>query len=161
AGFHVTNVLLHAASSIVLWRLLLFLEVPGAWLAAAIFALHPVEVESVAWITERKNVLSGLLYLLSAWSYLHVALPRSRPSGGSRDDRSVRREVLLLACSLLAFAGALLSKTVTATLPFSLALILFWKRRRVERRDLLLLGVMLVAGAAMGRRTAWLEVHQI
>lgn len=147
-GYHIVNIALHAAAAVALWRLLVLLEVPGAWLAAAVFAVHPVHVESVAWISERKNVLSGLLALCSARVFLGWAL-----------GRSPGRAAPWWACLL--FAGALLSKTVTASLPVALALVIFWKRGRLERRDVAWLVPMLIAGAAFGALTRHLEATQV
>jgi protein O-mannosyl-transferase len=119
-GYHITNVLLHAFAALLLWRLLSSLTVPGAWLAAALFALHPVHVESVAWVTERKNVLSAVFYLGAALVYLKWA--DTKATGGRR-PRAYFGALLLFIC-------ALLSKTVTASLPAALILVMWWKDGR-------------------------------
>jgi len=150
AGYHAANVILHALNAVLLWRILVFLNVPGAWLAAAVFGLHPVHVESVAWITERKNVLSGFFYLSSAYCYLRFAL----------GDR-VRHGKVWYVAALTLFVGALLSKTVTASLPAALALVLWWRRGRLERRDWLSLLPMFVVGIGFGLLTAWLEREHV
>ena len=148
-SYHLVNILLHATSAVMVWRLLRRLGAPGAFWAGLVFAVHPVQVESVAWITERKNVLSGLLYLLSAAAYLAF----DPPGGG-------RRRWGFYALAVVLFIGALLSKTVTCTLPAALLLVLWWKRPRLSLRDLWPLAPLLGVGTAMGLATAWLErVH--
>ncbi len=122
-GYHVVNVLLHAGTAVLFWRVLAALGVPGAFWAALLFALHPVHVESVAWITERKNVLSGVLYFASLLAYLrHAGLG----SGGARGRG--------YALSLVCFAAALLSKTVVVSLPAVLLIVTWWKGRPLDRR---------------------------
>jgi hypothetical protein len=145
AGYHALNVALHAVSAVVLWRVLLLLQVPGAWLAAAVFAVHPVEVESVAWITERKNTLSGACYLAALLAYLHFAFG------------AARRRWRLYGLALALFIAALLSKTVAASLPAVLVLILWWKRDRLDAAALWPLAPMFALGLGAGLLTAGVE----
>ena len=148
-GYHLVNILLHAAGAVLAWRVLRRLGLPGAWLAAAVFAVHPVLVESVAWVTERKNVLSGVFYLAAGLAYLGF----SRPEGEGPDWRRWGRYALATAL----FAAALLSKTVTATLPAALLLVLWWRRGRLPWRDATALLPWMAASAALAVRTAGLE----
>jgi tetratricopeptide (TPR) repeat protein len=152
-GFHLVNVLLHAFNAILVWLVLRRLRVPGAWLAAAIFALHPVEVESAAWITERKNVLSGAFYLLAMLAYLRFR-PLDPEAEDRRDWRYYRPAIVLFIC-------ALLSKSVTCSLPAVLLLLIWWKRERVGKGDLLDLSRLFVLGAGAGLLTAWMEKHHV
>jgi len=115
-GYHLVNIFLHALAAILVALILTRLRIPGAWLAAGIFALHPVCVESVAWITEQKNTLSAVFYLGAMLSYL-------------RFDESRKRSHYAVAMGL--FVLGLLSKTVTATLPGALLVILWWQRGKL------------------------------
>lgn len=142
-GYHLVNVALHALCALGLWRVLALLRVPGAWWAAALFALHPVHVESVAWVTERKNVQSGAFYFASLLAYLHWE--RRRESGA------------LYAASLLAFAAALLSKTVTASLPAVIAIVLWWRGRRLDASALRPLLPFALLGVLLGLATSIYE----
>jgi len=124
-GYHATNVLLHAASCVLLWRVLLALGVPWAWLGAALFALHPVNVESVTWITQRKSTLPMAFYLLAALAYLRHE--RTAEAGQPRPAA--------YGLALGAFALALLSKTSVVMLPVVLLLLAWWRRGRIVRAD--------------------------
>ena len=138
AGYHLVNVVLHIVNALLLWRLLARLEAPGAWLVAAVFAVHPVHVESVAWVIERKDLLSGLFYLTACLVWTRGgALPRL----WSRD----------YSLSLGLFALGMLCKSIVATLPVAL-LLLHWQRggsaTRAARRLLPFFGVALTLALA-------------
>ncbi|MBN1829033.1 MAG: tetratricopeptide repeat protein [Deltaproteobacteria bacterium] len=134
-GYHVTNVIMHLLCALLLWAVIERLGIPGALLAAAIFALHPVNLESAAWITERKNVLSTLFYLAALFVYLPLAVP---PAGASdrkateipQDSFSHKRYV----AALVLFACALLSKTVAASLPAAIMVIVWFKTGRITMK---------------------------
>ena len=121
-GHHLTNLLLHAASAVtlflVLWRMTAQLW-PSA-LVAAVFALHPLRVESVVWIAERRDVLSGLFFMLTLAAYTEYV----------RHPRSLWRYLLVVAM----FAMGLLAKAMLVTLPALLLLLDFWPLQRFGRR---------------------------
>lgn len=154
-GYHLVNVLLHACGVVLLWRVLERLRVPGAWLAAAIFAVHPVGVESVAWVTERKNVLCAVLYFGSALAYLRYSPLDKEPQTFGR------QRIWFYIASLGLFVLALLSKTVACTLPASLLVVAWWKRGRLRRQDVLPLLPFFAVGLSLGLLTAWLERHHV
>ncbi|WP_242343189.1 glycosyltransferase family 39 protein [Anaeromyxobacter terrae] len=141
-GYHLTNVLLHAATAILLWRVLRALELPGAWLAGLLFAVHPATVESVAWISELKNTLSAPLFLLSVLAWL-----RAERTGGRRE----------LAAALALFALALLAKTSVVMLPVVLLLLAWYRRGRIDRRDVARTAPFFGVALAAGLATIWFQ----
>lgn len=142
-GYHLANLAFHVTAACLFATLLRRLAIPGGWLAAFLFALHPVQVETVAWISEQKNTLSLVFYLAAAFVYL-------------RFDES--RSPRAYALALVLFCLALLTKTVTATLPAALLVIFWWRRGRLEwRRDARPLLPWFALGATAGLFTAWVE----
>ncbi len=158
-GYHVVNMLLHGLSAVLMWRLLERLDVAGAWLAGAIFAVHPVEVESVAWVSERKNVLSCALALGSLLSYLRYSPLEARTLA---DDSPARRSPgSYYALSLVLYVAALLAKSVTASVPAVLLVIVWWKRGRLSRRDAAPLVPFFAVGLALSYLTIWMEKNYV
>ena len=146
-GYHLLNVILHVTAAYLVIAIARRLMLPGATLAGFLFALHPVCVESVAWISEQKTTLSAILCLGAALAYLHF-------------DQGRRPRRYVLASAL--FVLALLAKTVTATLPAALLVIFWWKRGRLEwKRDVRPLLPWFASGAAAGIFTAWMERSSI
>ena len=148
-AYHLFNVIVHVANALVLWRVLRLLRVPGAWFGAALWALHPVMVQSVAWITELKNTQSCFFYLLSILFFLKA------------DENEGRLYRWRFSLSLLFFALAATSKTSTVMLPVVLALCIWWRRSEPDRRlalrgrDLIALIPFLCISVAASAWTIW------
>jgi hypothetical protein len=165
--YHVENVLLHLLAALLFWRLLLRLHLPGAWLASAIFALHPVMVESVAWITDRKNVLSLTLYLAALLAYLRYA------QGVTGDKCQVTRTDSILSrvtchpslfygLALFLFLAALRAKTTAFSLPAVILLIDWWQHGQIRwRADVLPTLRFFAMAFGLCAVTAWLEKHHV
>ncbi|NQV22744.1 MAG: tetratricopeptide repeat protein, partial [Rhodopirellula sp.] len=151
-GYHLNNVLLHALNAVLCWLVLRKIGVPGAWLAGMVFALHPVHVESVAWITERKNVLSGAFYLAAVLAYWRFDSP---------NEPTQTRNWRFYSVALILFCCALLSKSVTSTLPAALLLVVWYKRGRITVPDVLPLLPMFLLGILAGLNTAHLEKYGV
>jgi tetratricopeptide (TPR) repeat protein len=143
-GYHLVNILLHAAAAVLLWRVLRQLRVPGAWLGATLFAVHPVATLSAAWITEGKNTLSLALYLLALSAFLDY------------DERGGKGRYL---ASLLFFVLALLAKGSVVVLPFVLLLCAWWRRDRISRKDIARSAPYFALALAMGLVTIWFQWH--
>ena len=149
-GYHLVNVLLHAITAMFLWRLLRRLSVPGAWLIAAIFAVHPVTVESVAWVTERKNVLCAAFYFASLLVYWRFATGAERRGRGR-----------LYALALGLFVAGLLSKTVACSMPAVVLVLMWWRHPEKLRRQTVLLLPFFLVGLGMAVMTVWMEKHVV
>ena len=144
-GYHAVNVLLHSLNALLVWAVLKRLTLPGAWLAAAVFALHPVQVESVAWITELKNTQSTLFYLLALLAWMKFA------------DKETTRPGPFYALALLLHALALFCKTTACALPAALALVLWMRNQPIGWRRIAQIMPFLVLGVAMGLVSVWWE----
>jgi Flp pilus assembly protein TadD len=120
-GFHMVNIILHAVGSLLVWRVFRQLGVPCAWLGALIYAVHPLNVESVAWISERKNTLSLPLFLASASFWLRYDT-----------EKQTRHYVW----SVVLFLLAMLAKTSVVMFPVVLLLHAWWKRGTITFRDI-------------------------
>jgi protein O-mannosyl-transferase len=147
AGYHWVNIFLHLGNALLVWRVLWRLKVPGGWLAAAIFALHPVQVESVAWISELKNVLMGFFFLLTLLAWVEYVDPTNK-----------HRRVFYVA-ALIFYLLALFAKSTACTLPAALLLILWLKARPIGRRALLEIAPFIVLALGIGLVAVWWEKY--
>src|SRR5215469_14934111 len=148
-GYHWVNLLLHVGNALLVWAVLVRLKVPGAWLAAAVFALHPVQVESVAWITERKNVLMGFFFLLTLLGWIAFVNERTR------------RPWIFYCLALIFYALALSAKATACTLPAALFLILWLQKKPITMHRLIQIVPFVVLGIGMGLLAVWWErYHQ-
>jgi len=148
-GYHWVNLLLHVGNALLVWAVLARLKVPGSWLAAAIFALHPVQVESVAWITERKNVLMGFFFLLTLLAWIAFV------------DKRSRRPWMFYCLALISYVLALSAKATACTLPAALFLILWLQKKPITMRRFIQIVPFVVLGIGMGLLAVWWErYHQ-
>lgn len=160
--YHLVTLGFHALCALLLWRVLARLSVPGAWLGAALWALHPVQVESVAWICELKNTQSCFFFLLAIWFYvrwLEVGQGFSLPSdvGGHAEGVLKPRPAFghLYALALFCAVLAILSKPSTVMLPPVLGLIAWWRRGRLTWRDAAMLAPFFALSALAAGWTIW------
>ena len=145
-GYHLVNLVMHGVNAILVWRIAREWRLPGAWWAAALFAVHPVNVQTVAWAAEQKNTWSFFFMALALLAFIKHARGRGWPS---------------YALSLLCFAAALACKTSTVCLPVFLALFYAVRREKDSGAMLLRLVPFFALGCAAGVTTMWFEQHRV
>ena len=146
-GYHIVNILLHVINALLVWTVLRGLAVPGSWLVAAIWAVHPVNVESVVWITELKNTQSTLFYLLALLAWMKFT------------DRETVRPWRYYALAMLLYGPALFSKTTASTLPAAMFLVLWLRREPIGWRRFVQIVPFLVYGVGTGLLSLWWEAR--
>jgi len=154
-GYHVTNIALHSVEALLLWVVLARLGIGGSYLAALLFAVHPVNVESVAWISQRKNLTAMLFFLLATLA--HLQTEDREPSASDPPSGSRRRGLHVLA--VVMFALAMLGKGSAAVLPLVLLLLAWWRRGRVTRQDLVRIAPFAVVAAILVVVNVWFQTH--
>jgi tetratricopeptide (TPR) repeat protein len=158
-GYHLTNIFLQGIDAIFLWRVLKALNLRSAWIAAAIWAIHPVQVETVGWVAEQKNLLSALFLFPAILIWIGVGdLPGKRlPGSGFLTAREWPHYLLASGCFLL----ALLAKTDVCLIPIVLLFVLWWKRGWIHDRDVRLLAPWMILGVISALTTIYLEHTQV
>lgn len=159
AGYHLVDIALQALSAILIWRLLARLKIPGAWLAGALFAVHPVCVNSVARVAELKNTLSMPFFLASFFAYLRYEAVRLYPPD-TPDHQSANNATLWYCVSLIAFVLALMAKTTVVMFPVVLLLYAFWERDKIQKQDILHTAPFFLLSLAFGIMSIWFQKYQ-
>ena len=148
-GYHVVGITLHAFNGVLLYQLLRRVSVGGAWFIAAIFALHPINVESAVFVTEQSNVLALTFYVLTLMVWSQAA--------GLTDDLTPTTGRRAYGGCLALFVLSLLAKTITVTLPVVMALLVWWRHGRLSKRQLVQLAPFFVLALVFGLITIWIE----
>jgi protein O-mannosyl-transferase len=146
-GYHLTTIVLHIIGALLVWRLLTVMRIPGAWLAGVLFVVHPVCVESVAWVSELKNTLSLPLFLLSAIAFVKF-------DDAAEDDPVKWRHYTL---ALVFFLLSMLAKTSVVAMPVVLLLYVWWKRGTITPRDVVLAAPFFLISIVLGLITIYYQ----
>jgi len=165
--YHLVNVLLHGACAVLLWQVLRTLRIPGAWIGAALWALHPVQVESVAWISEMKNTESGVFFLLAILFFVKLleghrqaSLPgRPRRLGSASLQEEPKRSDWNYALTLLFAALAMAGKSSTVILPVVLCLCAWWVEGLRHWRNAVKIAPIFLMSAIASALTIWTPGH--
>lgn len=165
SGYHIINILLHCISSILLWLILRELKISGAWFAGLIYGIHPVNVESVAWITERKNTLPMVFFCLSILLFLKSQIFAAEIASNQKNNKQKittlkSKTKLFYIFSLIAFLLALLSKTAVVMMPFVLLLCLWYKKNKISKDDIIKTAPFFAFSFIFGLITVWFQYNR-